>query len=54
MLLAERMHWTLDYVDSMDVQDYDRVLTILDAVDKARTHVRERQARRAQRGGRHG
>ena len=30
VLLAERMHWTLDYVDGLDWRDVQDVLTVLE------------------------
>ena len=35
VLLAERMHWTLDYVKAMDSDDYAAVREILRAKDTA-------------------
>lgn len=36
IMLAERMGWTLDYIDGMDDAQYLRVLEVLDALDKAK------------------
>lgn len=44
--LADRMRWTLDYVESLDVQTFDRVCIFVEAMDKAREHVRGRAARK--------
>lgn len=41
MLLAERMGWTLDYVDGLDARDVLDTFTVLDAKDKAIVSIRE-------------
>lgn len=40
--LADRMHWTLDYVESLDVVEYQRVVACLDAWDSAKAHLQRR------------
>ena len=36
IILADRMHWTLDYIESLDSEVFGDVLTVIDALDKAR------------------
>lgn len=37
-LLVERTGWTLDYIESLDVDDLDEVQEIYEALDKVRAH----------------
>jgi hypothetical protein len=37
-LLAERMKWTLDYIDSLDVTEYQMIRVVLEARDAALAH----------------
>lgn len=43
VLLADRMKWTLDYIDSLDAGEYRQLLTMLEAVDKAAQFRAERR-----------
>jgi hypothetical protein len=52
VMLAERMGWTLDYVDSIDVMEAADIMAILDAVDKARAHAQQRDSRKGSSRGR--
>lgn len=45
-MVAERFGWTLDYVDGLDALELDGVIAVLDAVDRGRAHIQERQARK--------
>jgi len=36
LLLAERFHWTLDYIDGLDILDISETQAILRALDLAR------------------
>lgn len=47
ILLAERMHWTLEYVRGMDIDEYLDVLNTINALDVARAHERQSEAFRA-------
>lgn len=38
-LLAERMKWTLDYIDSLDVTEYQMIRVVLEARDAALAHL---------------
>lgn len=40
--LADRMKWTFDEIDSIDIADYRRLLTVLEASDRARAFRAER------------
>ena len=42
ILLAERMHWTIDYVREMDAADYLNTTQVIDGLDTARAHERIR------------
>ena len=44
VLLAERMHWTLDYIDGLDDRQYHHVVAILEAKDKAQNIIASRKA----------
>jgi hypothetical protein len=44
LMLAERLHWTFDYINSMDEVDFREALAILDAVDRASAYKREKRA----------
>lgn len=35
-MLAERMHWTLDYIDALEHDEMRRIWAILEATDKAK------------------
>ena len=41
VLLAERMHWTLDYIDNLADDDLAAVTGVLDGRDKAVVHTRK-------------
>lgn len=43
MLLAERMHWTLDYVDNLDPVDQISTVVVLSEKDKALNDEQESQ-----------
>lgn len=46
-LLARETGWTFQHIDEeMDFQDVEETLAIYEAVDKARSWVQERQARK--------
>lgn len=47
VLLAERLHWTLDYIEGLPAQDYYRVWYVLDGLDMGRNHEQIRAAERA-------
>ncbi len=47
VLLARKMGWTLDYVESLGILQFGRVEAILDGVDRAESYVRQRNERRA-------
>ena len=50
-MLARETGWTLAYIEEqMDFAEVDEVLTIFDAVDRARAYVQERAANKARRG----
>lgn len=44
VLLADRTHWTLDYIDSMDVLEREEVMLLFDAIDRGRAYVQKREA----------
>jgi len=45
-LLAERIGWTLEYIDSMDDKDYLGMLYVIDGLDTARAHEQSRASER--------
>jgi len=45
-MLAERMHWTLDYIRSLDIADYLNVVQYISGLDTARSHERIRASER--------
>jgi hypothetical protein len=40
VMLADRMGWTLDYIDSLPADDLAAVLGVLDGHDKAKRDLR--------------
>lgn len=46
ILLAERMHWTLEYVENMDKAAFLKVRYVIDALDTAQAHNRIRAGER--------
>lgn len=39
LALVERTGWTLDYIDGLDMQEFDRILATFAGLDKARAHL---------------
>lgn len=37
LLLAERLHWTLEYIDGLDVAEYHRIWGVFTGLDRARS-----------------
>ena len=42
MLLADRLHWTLDYLDNLPDEDLAAVTGVLDGRDKAVADIQKR------------
>ncbi len=40
--LCQEMGWTLDYVESLDMRTFNRVLTVIEARNKAKAHLERR------------
>lgn len=38
VILADRFHWTLDYIDEMDPLERLELVTLLGAIDAAKAH----------------
>ena len=38
VMVCERMHWTLDYFDSLDVHEINALLAVWEAIEKAQPH----------------
>lgn len=51
VILAERMHWTLDYIDSLNIEDYQRVQAVLEGIDRARAPGKDLEVSGGQTGG---
>jgi hypothetical protein len=47
VLLCEQTGWTLDYVRSLDIEEFYEVTEILKATNAARAHLRKRALSRA-------
>jgi hypothetical protein len=43
VMLADRMKWTLDYIDTLDVTEYQQLLVVLNSVDRATQYRNERR-----------
>lgn len=46
--MAERTGWTFEHIDAMDWDEFWETVTIYDAYEQARSHVRKRAERHAQ------
>lgn len=42
LAVAERFHWTLDYIESLDIRDYWALLARLDGLNRARDYLGQR------------
>ena len=47
--LARETGWTLDYMESLDLLTFNKVLATFEAEDKARAHLQRRQQNRGKR-----
>lgn len=50
ILLCERMKWELDYVKDLEQDEFDEVVTVLEAYDKGLGYLQQRASRRQQSG----
>ena len=43
VFLAERFHWTLDYIEGLDMMQRERLLSIIEGIEQYRTLARSRK-----------
>lgn len=48
-MVAERFGWTLEYIDSLDLWEFNAIVTVLDAQAKAKEFLAKREQAKAKR-----